>query len=95
MTCNSSLKHAIENFFESNQEFLNIMKPIEYCMISMSVFGNIFICLVIVSNKNMRTPMNCYLFNLSVCDAIISFLAVNPLFLDDTIDLGSILRYNY
>lgn len=36
----------------------------------LSLIGNICTCVVIVRNRSMRTPTNCYLFNLAVTDIL-------------------------
>ncbi|XP_047984950.1 neuromedin-U receptor 2-like [Leguminivora glycinivorella] len=39
------------------------------CLV-MSVFGNVCTCAVIIRDRSMRTPTNCYLFNIAIADLL-------------------------
>lgn len=52
-------------YFSSN------MIAIYVTMALIGIVGNVVTCIVIVSNRNMHTATNCYLFNLAVSDLLI------------------------
>ena len=41
-----------------------------------NLFGNTLVCVVILCNRNMRTPLNYLLFNLAVTDTLIGLLSI-------------------
>ncbi|XP_060803750.1 pyrokinin-1 receptor-like [Amyelois transitella] len=62
-----------ENVLDETEEFkitLSVMLGI--CMV-LSIVGNVCTCAVIVRDRSMRTPTNCYLFNLAVTDLLMCF----------------------
>ena len=45
-------------------------------LVILNLFGNTLVCVVILRNRNMRTPLNYLLFNLAVTDTMIDVLSI-------------------
>ena len=45
-------------------------------LVILNLFGNTLVCVVILQNRNMRTPLNYLLFNLAVSDTMIGVFSV-------------------
>lgn len=69
---NSSFSATKEVFNTSSYSFY--VSTIYVCMAVIGIIGNIVTCTIIIANKFMHTPINCYLFNLTISDTVILFM---------------------
>ena len=45
-------------------------------LVILNLFGNTLVCVVILGNRNLRTPLSYLLFNLAVTDAMIGIFFI-------------------
>ena len=59
-----------------DQPFFIALAAISGVLVIINLFGNTLVCVVILRNRNVRTPLNYLLFTLAVTDALIGFFSI-------------------
>ena len=76
-TLQSALKEIFdERLLEMDQPFFIALAAISGVLVIINLFGNTLVCVVILRNRNVRTPLNYLLFTLAVTDALIGLFSI-------------------
>ncbi|XP_053612656.1 neuropeptides capa receptor-like [Plodia interpunctella] len=62
-----------DNVLDETKEVKIVLSIILGICMVLSIVGNVCTCAVIIRDRSMRTPTNCYLFNLAVTDLLMCF----------------------
>ncbi|XP_020905382.1 neuropeptide FF receptor 2 [Exaiptasia diaphana] len=68
------------------------LTPTVSVLATITVLSNILVCAVVLSQRRMRTPMNCLLVNLAISDIIVALFAVFQIVLRDELRYSKGLR---